>query len=641
MTPTEFSWLVEQPDLPNLIAAARQQAPDFAGLAALANSRLNFLRTEQLDRILTRAFPAPPAAGLMAAPIRLAILGSSTTKHLHGAIRVAALRRQMYAEIYEPDYGQYWTELLDTESGLHKFRPNVVLFAFDARHLTRTFSAEQDRAAAEAAGAAVIAHLEACWTQARQAFDATILQQTVLPVFPELMGQNEHLLPGAPANAVRTLNAGIRAAAGQAGVHLVAADAYAARDGIDKWYSETFWHQAKQEIFAPAVPLYGDLAMRVVAARYGRSSKCLVLDLDNTVWGGVVGDDGVHGLRLGQGSAEGEAFVAFQNYARDLSRRGIILAVCSKNDEANALAPFEQHPDMVLKRSDIACFVANWEDKATNIKRIAETLNIGLDSLVFVDDNPFERNLVRRELPMVAVPEIPEEPALVAQCIADAGYFEALALTEEDRARAAQYQANAARASLATGATDMGAYLASLEMRLVWNRFDEIGLARIVQLINKTNQFNLTTQRYNEDDVRALMADPDVVTLQLRLLDRFGDNGMIAILIARKEGNDAVIDTWLMSCRVLGRQVEQASLALLMQEIRRFGVTRVLGIYRPTAKNGMVATHYEKLGFVQIGVADDAGACIYARGVTDYVQPEIPMAMERAADTMTSELVGA
>jgi FkbH-like protein len=296
---------------------------------------------------------------------------------------------------------------------------------------------------------------------------------------------------------------------------------------------------------------------------------------------------------------------------------------------------------MVLKRSDIACFVANWEDKATNIKRIAETLNIGLDSLVFVDDNPFERNLVRRELPMVAVPEIPEEPALVAQCIADAGYFEALALTEEDRARAAQYQANAARASLATGATDMGAYLASLEMRLVWNRFDEIGLARIVQLINKTNQFNLTTQRYNEDDVRALMADPDVVTLQLRLLDRFGDNGMIAILIARKEGNDAVIDTWLMSCRVLGRQVEQASLALLMQEIRRFGVTRVLGIYRPTAKNGMVATHYEKLGFVQIGVADDAGACIYARGVTDYVQPEIPMAMERAADTMTSELVGA
>jgi FkbH-like protein len=637
MTPTEFSWLVEQPDLPKLIAAARSQAPDFAGLAALANFRLNFLKTEQVDRILTRAFPAPPAAGLMAAPIRLALLGSSTTKHLHGAIRVAALRRQLYVEIYEPDYGQYWTELLDTGSGLHKFRPNVVLFAFDARHVTRTFSAEQDSAAAQAAGAGVIAHLEACWTQARQAFDATILQQTVLPVFPELMGQNEQLLQGSPASAVRSLNTAIRAAAAAAGVHLIAADAYAARDGIDKWYSETFWHQAKQEIFAPAVPLYGDLVMRVVAARYGRSYKCLVLDLDNTVWGGVVGDDGVQGLRLGQGSAEGEAFVAFQNYARDLSRRGIILAVCSKNDEANALAPFEQHPDMVLKRSDIACFVANWEDKATNI---------GLDSLVFVDDNPFERNLVRRELPMVAVPEIPEEPALVAQCIADAGYFEALALTEEDRARAAQYQANAARASLATGATDMGAYLASLEMRLVWSPFDEIGLARIVQLINKTNQFNLTTRRYNEDDVRAMMADPDVVTLQLRLLDRFGDNGMIAILIARKEGIDAVIDTWLMSCRVLGRQVEQASLALLMQEIRHLNAERVVGVYRPTAKNGMVAGHYEKLGFAQIGVADDAGACIYARGISGYVQPELPMVMERAADTMSTqagktELMGA
>jgi FkbH-like protein len=639
MSATALSWLIELPDLSQRIAQARKDHPDFAGLVALANARLNFLRTEQLDRIYAAAFPAPPAAALMAEPVRLAILGSSTTKHLHAGIRVAALRRGMHVTIYEPDYGQYWPELLNRESGLHQFRPNLVLFAFDARFLTRGFNAGQDAAGASDAAAGILAHLEACWTQARGAFDATILQQTVLPVFPELLGQNEHLLPGSPAAAVRTLNSMLRTAAGAAGVALVAADSYAARDGLDKWYSETFWHQAKQEVFATAVPLYGDLVMRLAAARYGRSAKCLVLDLDNTVWGGVVGDDGVQGLALGQGSAEGEAFVAFQRYALDLSKRGVILAVCSKNDEANALAPFETHPDMILKRSDIACFVANWEDKATNIRRIAATLNIGLDSLVFADDNPFERNLVRQELPMVAVPEIPEEPALVAQCIADAGYFEAIALTEEDRARAAQYQANAARASMAGAVTDMGAYLDSLEMRMVWGRFDEIGLPRIVQLINKTNQFNLTTRRYNEAEVRAMITDPAVIGLQLRLLDRFGDNGMIAVVIARQDGATAEIDTWLMSCRVLGRKAEEATLALLAAAARKQGVERLLGCYRPSAKNGMVAAHYEKLGFSPLGGPDADGVQCYELLLAGYQPPALPMVTEQAG-TAPAELMG-
>jgi FkbH-like protein len=393
-------------------------------------------------------------------------------------------------------------------------------------------------------------------------------------------------------------------------------------------------------VFATAVPLYGDLVMRLAAARYGRSAKCLVLDLDNTVWGGVVGDDGVQGLALGQGSAEGEAFVAFQRYALDLSKRGVILAVCSKNDEANALAPFETHPDMILKRADIACFVANWEDKATNIRRIAATLNIGLDSLVFADDNPFERNLVRQELPMVAVPEIPEEPALVAQCIADAGYFEAIALTEEDRARAAQYQANAARTSMASAVTDMGAYLESLDMRMVWDRFDEIGLPRITQLINKSNQFNLTTRRYNEEQVRAMIADPAVISLQLRLLDRFGDNGMIAVVIARQDGAVAEIDTWLMSCRVLGRKAEEATLALLAAQARNQGVDKLIGRYVPSAKNGMVAGHYEKLGFTPLGGPDADGAQAYELVLSSYEPPVLPMVTEQAGGA-PAELMGA
>jgi FkbH-like protein len=626
MQATALPWLPELPDLAQRIAQARKDSPGFAGLAALANARLNYLRTEQLDRLLAAACPAAPDAGLAAEPIRLALLGSSTTKHLHAGIRVAALRRHLYVEIYEPDYGQYSAELQDAHSGLHAFRPNVVLFALDARHLTRQFAAGQDQAAAGQALAATLAELGQGWARARAAFDATVLQQTALPIFPELMGQNEHLLPGSPAHAVRALNAALRGAAAAAGVSLVAVDAACAGAGMDAWYSETFWHQAKQEIFATAAPFYGELVMRMIAARYGRSAKCLVLDLDNTIWGGVVGDDGVQGLALGQGSAEGEAFVAFQRYALDLSKRGVILAVCSKNDEANALAPFETHPDMVLKRSDIACFIANWDDKATNLRKIAQSLNIGLDALVFVDDNPFERNLVRGALPMVAVPEIPEEPALVARCIADAGYFEAIALTDEDWARTAQYQQNAARAGLAASVTDLGGYLASLDMVLVWNYFDEIGRARITQLINKTNQFNLTTRRYSEDEVAALMADQSVLGLQFRLKDRFGDNGMIAVVIARLSGEDAIIDSWLMSCRVLGRQVEEATLAVLAREAGRRGAARLLGEYRETAKNGMVARHYEKLGFAP---ANGAETGRFVLALADYSQPALPMLIEQ------------
>jgi FkbH-like protein len=631
MTATLLPWLVEHSDLAGAIAQAKTGPQDFAALAALANVRMNFIRTDQLSAMLKRNFPRPPGSGLMAEPIRLAILGSSTTKHLHAGLHVAALRRRLYVDIYEPNYGQYWAELLDPASLLHQFRPNAVLFAFDARHMTRGFAAAQDEQEAALAQADMLSHLQSCWRRARAAFDATVMQQTVLPVFPDLLGQNEHLLPGSPANAVRRLNAALRSCAGEAGAHLIAVDAFAARDGLDKWYNELFWHQGKQEILPSAAPFYGDLTIRLLAARYGRSAKCLVLDLDNTIWGGVVGDDGVQGLVLGQGSTEGEAFVTFQSYARQLSQRGVILAVCSKNDEANALAPFETHPDMVLRRSDIACFIANWEDKACNIRRIAESLNIGTDSLVFVDDNPFERNLVRRELPMVSTPEIPAEPALVAQCIADAGYFEAIVLTTEDRARTAQYQANATRAQMAGTITDMAAYLASLEMRLIWNRFDGIGLPRIVQLINKSNQFNLTTRRYGEDDVRGLMADPDAVGLQLRLTDRFGDNGMIAVLILRRDGGTAVIDTWLMSCRVLGRRVEEASLALLVAESKALGATYLRGLYVPTAKNTMVAAHYEKLGFTRIEAPGDGKGAWFALPLDTYRQPDLPMILECAS----------
>ena len=253
---------------------------------------------------------------------------------------------------------------------------------------------------------------------------------------------------------------------------------------------------------------------------------------------------------------------------------------------------------MVLKRDDIAAFRVNWDDKPANLRAIAEEINIGLDAMVFLDDSPFERNLVRAALPMVAVPEVPDEPSLIPRTLADAGYFEALTVTDEDRARTRQYQGNRAREVLKSTSTDLDSYLVGLEMELIWRRFDRMGLQRTVQLINKTNQFNLTTRRYTDTDVLEIMKSPSNFGLQLRLLDRFGDNGMIAIVIGRIQGQSALlIDTWLMSCRVLGRQVESNTLNLIVAEAQRLGATHLIGEYQPTKRNGLVREHYARLGF--------------------------------------------
>jgi FkbH-like protein len=579
---------------------------------ALANTQLDFTATNALDAAVRTLFKSTVPPGLATKPVRLAVLGSSTLAHLLPAIRVAGLRRGIWIDTYENDYGQYRQELADPASPLHEFRPNMVLLALDAAHLAAATHAGLSAQDAEAALRQTTANLAHCWKLARDAFKCPVIQQTALPVHPPLLGSNEHRLPGSRATFIARLNEALRPLADTEGVELLALDERAARDGLRAWHDAGLWHRSKQEVTLPAAPMYGELVARIVAARQGRSFKCLVLDLDNTLWGGVIGDDGMDGIVLGQGSPLGEAFSALQDYAREQARRGVILAVCSKNDEANAVEPFNDHPDMLLKRMDIASFMANWQDKASNLRAIAHSLSIGLDAMVFVDDNPAERALIRRELPMVAVPEIPDDPAWVVPCLADAGYFEGLAVTKEDRERSVQYQGNIHREVLRAASTDMDSYLAGLRMELLYRPFERTGLSRIVQLINKTNQFNLTTRRYTEDDVLAVMQDKNAFGLQLRLLDAFGDNGIIAIVIGRpapQKGNptgshnrmddrgDIVIDTWLMSCRVLGRQVEQATMNQVAAQSLALGASRIIGEFRPTKKNAMVRDHYTKLGF--------------------------------------------
>src|SRR5690606_26090822 len=294
-------------------------------------------------------------------------------------------RHNLWSEIYTTDYGQYLREVLDPASGLHAFAPNVVLCAFDTRHLIGDDTACMGQAEADDKIAAAIENLRTMWCRVRESFGSQIIQQTLMPTSLALMGNNEQRMPGAGLGMLHRLNVALRQAADEEGVDILALDEHCQQDGVQAWHDPRLWLRAKQYVSPQAGPLYGDLVARLMAARLGMSAKCLVLDLDNTLWGGVIGDDGIEKIVLGQGSGEGEAFAAFQRYARDLTRRGIILAICSKNDENNALLPFISHPEMVLKRDDIACFVANWEDKATNLRNIAQRLNIGLDALVFVD----------------------------------------------------------------------------------------------------------------------------------------------------------------------------------------------------------------------------------------------------------------
>jgi len=618
----QLHWLPVSEDWDSQLRAVKDLAPIEAVpvLRELASSRMEFAQVGKLDRVLGRAACGETLPGLER--VRLAILGSATTSHLPSGIRVAGLRRGLQIEVYEAPYGMYWQEIMDPESGLHSFRPDVILLALGARHL------------AGAEGSSVASALElmkTCWRHARASFHCQLLQQTILPVFPDLMGDNEERLASSPAAIVAGINERLRAESEQEGVDLLALDRFSAVEGLNFWYQADIWHRSKHEVHPRAAAMYGDHVARLIAAGRGRSAKCLVLDLDNTLWGGVIGDDGLEDIVLGQGNGMGEAFVDFQRYALALSERGVILAVCSKNDEKNALEPFEKHPEMVLKRSHISCFVANWTDKAANLRHIAKTLNIGLDALVFADDNPVERALIRRELPMVSVPELPEDPAGYVATIAAAGYFEGLKITEEDRVRNQLYQANAERERLKDSVTDMGSYLDSLHMTMIVQPFDTVGLVRVTQLINKTNQFNLTTQRLTEAEVSARMRDPGYITLQVRLTDRFGDNGVIAVLIARIQGAEAVIETWLMSCRVLGRRVEEACLNVLSERCVAQGVHRLIGVYCPTAKNDMVREMYRNLNFELVEI-EDSGASRWVLGLDGYVPSVVPMLVEVAQE---------
>jgi len=609
----QLDWLSEHPNLSVAIRQARAE-PDpvrqFAAARQLAGFRRDFVATERIDRLSVAAWEQ--LDGAQRAPCglarkRLALLGSHSLSHLAPGIRVAGLTRGLTIGIHVGLYNSYRQELLAGDRALAEFEPDFCLLALDEMALGLSFPIDMAAAEIETEIDRSVADIRQLWRRMRERYSGQPIQQTLVAgATPPIFGNYDGLVPGTTVAAVDLLNARLRLAARNDKVLLVDLAWEAARRGfIPDLVNPKRWHQAKQLIDPTFAPVCGDLIARVVAAASGLSRKCLVLDLDNTLWGGVVGDDGVAGIRLGHGSAEGEAYAAFQRYAAQLAQRGVILAVCSKNDPEVAQHTFTSHPEMVLKRDDIAVFVANWDDKAGNLRKIARTLDVGLDSLVFVDDNPAEREIVRSELPEVAVPELPDDVAFYPRCLANAGYFETACFTADDVVRGRSYAARGRRLAEIENSTDLDGYLRGLQMEMKAEAVGPTNISRVTQLVNKTNQFNLTTRRFSEVQLEHFVATRGNLALAFRLRDRLDDAGLISVILASPSGADTMrIVSWLMSCRVLGRCVEAAALQALVRAASDMGASALIGDYVPTPRNGIVALHYQTLGFSLIPSRD-------------------------------------
>ena len=572
------------PEFWGRLAVLTRDARDFDELFLLSS-----LRKKALARQLSRPGPVPKK-------IRLVLLGGYSLYPFHELLEHLCEVEGIPLELWLGDYDNYIAEIMDEAGKLYAFAPQVVLLLPSESRCKYPGRLTDSRAAQQAAAKAVVDSLLELAGKVHEKSRAEVITTNFMLPARHDLGAFRSRTPGSDWTFRKWVNLELGLNAPPF-LQVCDLEFLANRIGGIAARDERSWFESKQPCSPALMVEFAREAAHLVASLKRAPKKVLVFDLDNTLWGGVVADDGLEGIELGDTSPRGEAFKAFQKYIASLKERGTLLAVCSKNDHATAAEVFEKHPEMALRMNDFVSFKSNWEPKSDNLRQMAAELNLGLDSFVFVDDSPAEIEIVRQFAPEVTTILLGPDPSEYVARLQDCRLFEPRSITAEDVERTNQYRAETQRQALSATITDMASYLESLAMEAVISEFTPVDVPRLAQLINKSNQFNLTTRRRTEADILALMRNPDQVCFSFRLKDRFGDHGLISIVIGQKAGTTMKIDTWLMSCRVLKRQVEEEVLNELARLAKGRGCIRLEGVYLPTAKNEMVRDFYLRMGF--------------------------------------------
>jgi FkbH-like protein len=550
--------------------------------------------------------------------VRIAVLGGTTTNEFADLLELLLLQSGFRPAIRQSEYGRFYEDAVLEPETIADFMPDLVYIHTCSANIQRFPPVSCTEAEFPRFVEAEMSRFRAIWHSLENAVGCQIIQNNFeLPAIA-ILGNLDAVCPGGATRFVNELNRQFALeAAANPRLTLQDLSSISARVGLNQWFDPERWFSYKIANTVEGSYAIASSLAAMVRAMYGRTRKVLVLDLDNTLWGGVIGDDGPDKIVLGRETPLAEAYTAFQEYCLSLRERGILLAVCSKNDEEIAKQGFA-HPDSVLKLEHFSAFKANWEPKHENILAIAEELNLGVDSFVFVDDNPAERAIVEAQIPGIVVPDVGSEVTRYASIIESNRFFEQLSLGKEDLVRAKLYEENAQRANLEQKFANYGEYLDSLEMTAEIETFNSTYMERITQLTNKSNQFNLTTRRYTLAEIESTAADGNHICLYGKLTDRFGDNGLISVVLGSIDGRKLHLDLWLMSCRVLKRDMEIAMLDALVECSKKRRIAELAGYYLPTTKNGIVADHYRKLGFSLVSKDESAGSSVWSLDITNY-----------------------
>lgn len=530
--------------------------------------------------------------------VRIAILGGSTTNDIEDFAELFLLAEGIRPTFYSSEYGKYWEDGMFGTPELDEFGPQIVYIHTSSRNISCWPDGIVTADAAKEMLEQQYAHFESLWDKLADKFGCPIIQNNFERPLYRLLGNQDVSTESGNTNFVHELNGRLyRYAQSHKDFFVHDIDFLAADYGLSKWHDGQSWNLYKTAMALAAEPAFAYNLTRIIKSIYGKNKKALALDLDNTMWGGVVGDDGVENLEIGSETAEGMGYQNFQTYLSKLKKFGTLLTVDSKNEEENALAGLN-HQDGVLRPDDFIVIKANWMPKDVNLSETADEIGIGIDSFVFVDDNPAEREIVRGQHPSVCTPPF-NSPDECLEVLDHAAFFEITSMTDDDKKRNEMYQANVSRKKQEQKFENYEDYLLSLDMEATITDFEPVHIARIAQLTNKTNQFNLTTKRISEADMMHIAEDNGYIRLSGRLKDKFGDNGLVSVVLGRINGSSLDLELWLMSCRVLKRDMEFAMFDALIDECEKRGIEKIHGYYYPTAKNGMVRDFYGSLGFTK------------------------------------------